>query len=627
MTGCKVEPSRTHSLDVPYRRVPARALGLSLCALAVPVLAATLFSGGSGQQVPLLGLLLLVPGFLMAYYRGWRGAALAHAVVMTVFVLAHLLLLWRGGALPATPLMLGVVAALTFSFLGAGWLSEMLHRRLFLAQEDSRHLVLVTDGQGINAAIKYVSPSIRGILGYTAESLENSRLVALLESGASAQTPDSMPLPGEVAELRVLHADGSPRMLEVEVEDKLSDPRVAGLVYRARDVTERLAGEEQRRKRVRMQAVAELAGMLAHDFNNVLTAIRGNAALMQDEVKGNQALAQGLAEIVTVSRRASGIVDQLLAFTRQQVLRPEALNPNGVISEMAPALQRLLGPATELELDLAEHVPSIFMDPGQFRRGLLIDAAWRAERMPAGGTFRIRTEARQLVESDAARFAYSVLPGQYVAVTTVDSGPSLSAAARAHLFEPFSVLLGEDSSGLELPSLYGTIKQSGGYIWAEDGVQGGVELRIVLPVAVSELGQVAPPRKVTLHQEGGSGVVLVAEDDVHVRAVVCRVLLKQGYYVLEAADGEEAVRLARGVDRQLDMVVTDLLMPGMDGRDLACSLREQWPDLPVLFMSGQRNGDSTYEGDPVQDEVFIRKPFSPVELSEKLLQVRSRGVS
>jgi two-component system, cell cycle sensor histidine kinase and response regulator CckA len=599
---------RDSRLRDPYRRVPGRALALSACALAVPLVATTVWGGALGEQEPLLWLLALVPGFLLAYYRGWRGASVALAAGMAALAVTHAVALVRGQGLPDSPLLIGVTAAFVMSVLGAGWTAELLHRRFLLAQEYSTDLTLIVDGSG---TIRYASPSTRRILGFEPSSLEQRSLTSLLQTGAPA--PDLEGSAGGVQELHLLSAEGSARVLEAAMENRLDDPRVGGWILRGRDVTERVRAEENHRRLYRMQAITQLAGTLAHDFNNVLTTIRGNAQLLQDEVVGNRTAERGLTEIAEASERASSFVDQLLAFTRQQVLRPRPLELNTVLEDTSPALRELLGPVTRLELALGDGVPQILMDPAQFRRILLIIAARAGERMRDGGEFRLRTARATITDLDAARYPYPVIPGDYAVLTATDTGPALSASAQAQIFEPFSVLLGEDSTGLELSSVYGTIKQSGGYVWVENEEGAGTSFRLVLPVAAVE----APSMDLPL-LDGEQGMVLVAEDDAHVRAVVCRVLLKQGYYILEAADGEEALRLAEHLGKRLDLVVTDLAMPNMGGRELATALRRMHPDVPVLFMSGQRDGEPTTADDPVTDEVFIRKPFGPSELAAKL---------
>lgn len=593
----------------PYRRVPARALALSAAALAVPVVATSLSAGALGEQEPLLWLLALVPGFLLAYYRGWRGASVALAAGMAALAVAHAVSLSRGHGLTESPLLFGVMAAFIVSVLGAGWTAELLHRRFLLAQEYSTDLTLIVDGAGV---IRRASPSTRRLLGYAPRSLEGRSLANVLQVGARVPGLAESAATG-VVELHIQNAEGAARVLEASVEDRLSDPRVGGLIYRARDVTERVVSEEHHRRLYRMQAITQLAGTLAHDFNNVLTTIRGNAHLLQEEVVGNRTAEQGLTEIVSASERASSFVDQLLAFTRQQILRPRALDLNAMLTETQPALNELLGHGARVELELSEQVPPVLMDPVQLRRILMIIAARAGERIRGGGEFRLSTGSKRITETEAARYPYPVLAGEYAVLTATDTGAPLSEAAQAQIFEPFSVLLGADSTGLELSSVYGTVKQSGGYVWVLNEEDRGTSFRLYLPVTAVEAPQVEPSES-----DGERGMVLVAEDDAQVRAVVCRVLLKQGYYILEAADGEEALRLAEHVGKRLDLVVTDLAMPKMGGRELANALSRIHPDVPILFMSGQRDGEPESPHDPVTDEVFIRKPFSPNELAAKL---------
>jgi two-component system, cell cycle sensor histidine kinase and response regulator CckA len=599
----------------PYRNVPGRALALSIAALTVPLLGTTVFGNALGEQEPLLWLLALVPGFLLAYYRGWRGASVALAAGMAALAMAHSLGLWLGRGLPDGPLLLGVTAAFVASALGAGWTSELLHRRFLLAQEHALDLTLIVDSGGM---IRYASPSSRRILGLAPGSIVNQGLERLLEPGSDvpALRPHEDGASGDpLIQLRAVGADGSVHILEASVEDRRRDPRVAGLVVRARDVTERVRSEEQYRRLYRMQAITQLAGALAHDFNNVLTTIRGNVHLLQEELPAGINTERGFADILGATERASMFVDQLLAFTRQQTLHPRPVDLNALLGETEARLQEMVGPGARMVLDLEEDLPQVVIDPGELRRILVILAARAGEGLSEGGEFRLTTRREEITEGVAERYSYPVIPGEYAVLTITDTGPELSASARARIFEPFSVIVGEDATGLELSSIYGTVKQSGGYVWVESGGGAGTSFRIFLP-----LGTVLEEEPELARAEGGGGrgTVLIAEDDAHVRAVVSRVLLKEGYYILEAADGEEALHLAEHVGKRLDLVVADMSMPSMGGRELADALRIVYPSLPILFMSGQPDLAPELPGGPNPDTAFIRKPFSPNELASKL---------
>lgn len=600
----------------PYRRVPHRALVLAGGALAVPLLGTTFFRGALGDQEPLLWLLALVPAFLLAYYRGWRGASVALAAGMAALAIAHPSALWLGGGLSASPLLVGVVAAFIFSALGAGWTSELLHRRFLLAQEHATELTLIVDEEG---TIRYASPSSRRILGMKPEDLVHTKVDQLLEpgSGIPALMDDGTEIGEDTVQLHAVAAGGAVRVLEASVVDHRQDPRVAGLVLRARDVTERVRSEEQNRRLFRMQAITQLARALAHDFNNVLTTIQGNAQLLQEDMRGDINVERGVREILAASDRASRFVEQLLAFTRQQVLRPRPMDLNAMLVESQPRLQELLGTATRMVLELADDLPEIFVDPAELRRILLVLAARAGEGMPDGGEFRLATNSDRITEATASQHSFPVLPGEYALLTATDSGPELSDAARSRIFEPFAMAVGEASTGLELSSVYGTIKQSGGYVWVDSDAAVGTSFRFFLPVATVVAEQAAPPQS-----SGRRGTVLIAEDDAHVRALVSRVLLKEGYYVLEAADGEEALRMAEHMGGRLDMVVSDMYMPKMGGRELGEALRVIYPALPILFMSGQPDTAPPEGSD--QDVAFIQKPFSPGSLAETLRTLHDR---
>jgi PAS domain S-box-containing protein len=594
----------------PYRSVPARALALSAGALAVPLLGTMVFGDVLGEQEPLLWLLALVPAFLLAYYRGWRGASVALAAVMAALALAHAGSLWLGRGLPDGPLLLVVAAAVILSTLGAGWTAELLHRRFLLAQEHAMGLTLVVDDGG---RVRYASPSSRRILGLEPGSLEQRLLADVVHP--RMPVPNLAESAGGLVQLEVPDAEGAVRVLEATVVDRRSNPRVGGWVLRARDVTERVRAEEQHRRLYRMQAITQLARALAHDFNNVLTTIRGHAHLLQDELDGDTRVERPVQEILEATQRASNFVDQLLAFTRQQVLRPRPVDLNELLMETRPRLQELVGGRTRIELELEPDLPRVLMDPAHLRRILLILGSRAGEQMPEGGRLIVSTRPARITEADARSYPYPVLTGDYAVLCVADTGPELTESVRSLMFEPFVAGVGEDATGLELSGVYGTVKQSGGYVWVDGREGGGAEFRLYLPLAGVEEESVVVGSEI---EAGGRGMVLVAEDDAHVRALVSRVLLKEGYYVLEAADGEEALRLAEHLGRRLDLVVADMAMPRMGGRELGAALLGDQPDLPILYMSGQPDLAPQPELGGGPEPAFIQKPFSPGELAAKL---------
>jgi PAS domain S-box-containing protein len=591
--------------------VPRRAVTISALALGVPLVATIGSFDLLGQQGPLLWLLALVPAFLLAYYRGWRGASVALAAGMAALAVGHAGALALGRALPEGALLAAVIVAFLVSVIGIGWTTELLHRRYRAVQEQSSDIRLVVDGSGL---VRHGSLSVRGVLGQNGGKLEGRRLADLLEGGAAVPSLAAAARSGGgMVSLPLRSTDGGVRILEAVVKRRAGIRGVEYMLH-GRDVTDRVRSEEQHRRIYRMQAISRLAQALAHDFNNVLTTIRGHVHLLEDEVRGVSNAERGLAEILEASERASNFVELLLAFTRQQALRPRSVELNELLVETRPRLQELLGTRAPVGLERGAELPRIFMDPSQLRRILLILASRAAERMPDGGRFTLTTRRGEISDEEALRYPYPVLPGEYVVLSVTDSGPALSAEEQARIFEPFSAGVGEDSTGLELSSVYGTVKQSGGYVWVSSQEGEGTTFRMFLPLASSGAGESLAEEPVDTSERG---MVLVAEDDVHVRAVVCRVLLREGYYVLEAADGEDALRLAEHLGDRLDLVVTDLVMPRMGGRELAGALRASRPDLPILFMSGQPDEippRAASEG----EEAFIMKPFSPSELASRL---------
>jgi two-component system, cell cycle sensor histidine kinase and response regulator CckA len=612
-------------MDQPtsYGRVPLKALVLSAAALAVPAIATLFFRTDFGDQQPLLWLLALIPAFLLAYYRGWRGAAVAIAGGMAVIAATHALALWFGQPLPDTALALPVIPIFLLVALGIGWTTELLHRRFSLAQESTLEATLVVTPDGV---VRYASPSARSLLGQSRQALEGAPLSQFL-SGAEGE-PDLMPRlkearDGDSIDVSVQQADGAVRLLNVLVQDRREVPALGGYVLRARDVTERRHADQQAQRAARMRDIGALAGVLAHDFNNLLTAIRGNADLLRDDLGDDPATRRGLAEIERAADRSGQLVEMLLAFTRQQVLRPRPLNLESILREAQPRLQEVLGADVETTVTTTDPLPHIHFDPVRLHRILLLLAARAKEAMSDGGRFDIAATAGEITDEAAHSFPYPVVAGDYVIVSVSDSGEPMPASAVESVFDPFAARLGPGSTGLELSSLYGTIKQAGGYVWASSDPR-GTTFRMYLPVAVSPL----PLLEADPAEPGSQArTILVVEDEPAVREVVRQTLLRRGYFVVEAEDGADALRILQRMQVRPDAVVTDLMMPKVGGRDLAAAITREYGPVPILYISGYAEDAVMAESLLAPGEVLLPKPFSGSQLVQAVEDVLKGAAS
>jgi PAS domain S-box-containing protein len=386
------------------------------------------------------------------------------------------------------------------------------------------------------------------------------------------------------------------------------------------DIEDRWLAEERLRHADRMESVGRLAGGIAHEANNQMTVILGSAEFLGRSLK-EEASRVDLEHIRRAARRTAAITQQLLAFSRRQVLQPQVLDLNGVVLALEPILQRALGEISQVKLRLAEDLNAVRADPGQLDQVLLNLALNARDAMPDGGTLTIETVNATVDEHHAtAKGVEPVAPGRYVALIVTDTGMGMDSETMEHVFEPFFTTkpVGE-GTGLGLATVYGIVKQSGGFVSVFSDPGHGTSFRIYLPVTASGRGG-----------EGGSGLgpaggghetVLVAEDEPAVRAILARTLREYGYSVLEARDGAHALELAERAAAPPDMVIADVVMPGMAGRALADEVEKRWPGTPVLFTSGYTGADAARRGLLEEGREFLQKPIEPDALAQRVRRI------
>ncbi|PYP73685.1 MAG: hypothetical protein DMD41_04790 [Gemmatimonadetes bacterium] len=413
--------------------------------------------------------------------------------------------------------------------------------------------------------------------------------------------------------------DGS--LIDVEV---LSDwiefeGRRARLVL-AKDVTERLRLEEQLRQSQKMEAIGQLAGGIAHDFNNLLTAILGFCGLLERQVGANAQMRGDVAEIRHAAGRAAELTRKLLAFGRRQMLAPRVLDLNGLVADLDKMLRRVIGEHIELVTQLDPELAPVKADLGQLEQVILNLVVNARDAMPQGGRVSIQTANTDLDLAYADTHA-PVVPGRYVLLAVSDTGTGMHPEAKAHLFEPFFTTkeVGK-GTGLGLATVYGIVKQSGGYIWVYSESGSGTSVKIYLPRSDQPV-QPVPRPPVLAGLPTGTETVLVVEDAEAIRSLARKVLTAQGYTVLEAGDGVEALQIAERHTGMLHLVLTDVVMPGMSGRELAQRLAPLRPQLKLLYMSGY-TGDAVVHRGVLEDGLpFLAKPFTPEDLASKVRDV------
>jgi len=388
----------------------------------------------------------------------------------------------------------------------------------------------------------------------------------------------------------------------------------------ARDLTEHRRLEEQFRQAQKMEAVGRLAGGIAHDFNNLLMIIRGYSDLLLEELKPADSRRRALEEIRTAGERAAALTRQLLAFSRKQVLQPQILDLNAVVSNINTMLRRLIGEDIELTMLPGAALGRVQADPGQVEQVIMNLAVNACDAMPHGGKLTIET-ANVNLDEDYARRDGNAAPGPYVRLSVSDTGCGMDAETRARIFEPFfTTKEGGKGTGLGLATVYGIVKQSGGYIWVYSEVGQGTAFKIYLPRAPGS-AEVRQQEEVQQTLPGGVETVLVAEDDPAVRALVCGALADRGYTVQEARDGREALAAARLYKGPIHLLLTDVVLPHMSGRRLAERLRAERPESRLLYMSGYTDDAVVSHGVSAGNVPFLQKPFSASALSRKVREV------
>ncbi len=488
------------------------------------------------------------------------------------------------------------------------------------SEERFRHLteyapdmIHVIDNQG---TLLFQSPSGAQILGYSDEERVGKSVFELIHpedvDRAATALRRAVARPGEVVsvEYRLRHKDGSWRILQ-SVGRSLPEVSPQGfIVINSRDVTESRRLQEQFLQAQKMEAVGRLAGGVAHDFNNLLTVILGNAQLWESAAELPPDAREAFREIRHTAERAATLTRQLLAFSRRQLMQPRPLDLNERVTGLVQMLRRIIGEDIDLILDLHRDPLWIRADPVMLEQVLLNLAVNARDAMPQGGTLRIETGVVEFSESEGGPDKLS--EGAYACLRMADTGSGIAPEHLPKIFEPFFTTKETGKgTGLGLATVYGVVKQHRGAVRVRSAVGEGTVFEILLPVycgeEISENEQLSPPTTT----RGGSERVLVVEDDPHVRSTVRSILERSGYRVLVASNGAEAQALWKDQGGEIDLVITDLLMPGgMTGLELAEHLRRDCPGLKVLYVSGY---SSEFGGRRIElqaGEHFLHKPFT-----------------
>ncbi len=405
-------------------------------------------------------------------------------------------------------------------------------------------------------------------------------------------------------------------------KDKLARllPAIDRELREAASRAERRKIQEQLRQSQKMEAVGQLAGGVAHDFNNILLAILGYGELLASGLPVDHALQDEVREIRKAAERAAGLTNQLLAFSRRQVLEPKVLNLNGLVENIQKMLHRVLGEHVELTTALDPALANVRADAGQLEQVVVNLAVNARDAMPKGGKLTLETSNVELDETYSRDHA-GVQVGPHVLLAVSDTGAGMDAETLSHLFEPFFTTKEKGKgTGLGLATVYGIVKQSGGHIWVYSELRHGTTFKIYLPRVNESPEAPRRPALAVTEDVSGSETILLVEDEEAVRRLVRIVLEGKGYTVLEASGWQVALEIA-GRQHPIELVITDVVMPGVGGPELASRLEAAHPRIRVLFMSGYTDGAVPSQGPLAATTAFLQKPFTPQSLLRKVREV------
>jgi len=469
------------------------------------------------------------------------------------------------------------------------------------------------------------------MLGYTVEEMLGQPVWKFVLEDETTRHVVMAKITGDVSfhetfERTYWRKDGT--TLPVLVKDRVirdKGGQIIGIRSTVEDITERRRSEEALRKSEeqlrqwqKVEAIGRLAGGIAHDFNNLLMTIKGCSEILLQECDAQDPRSEEAEEIQKAAERATSLTRQLLAFGRRQILQPQVLNLNKVVANMNKMLQRVIGEDIQLLTVLEPKLGPMKVDPGQIEQVIMNLAVNARDAMPRGGKLTIET-ANVLLDEDYAQRHVSVKPGSYVMLAVSDNGCGMDKETQSHLFEPFFTTKEKGKgTGLGLSTVYGIVKQSGGNIWAYSEVGQGTTFKIYLPMVIQAVKEKYEPVERRRISTRGKETILVVEDEKAVRKMIRKTLQNKGYTVLEAQHGQEALDVCEHYSGPIHLMVTDVVMPQMSGKELAEKLAPSRREMQVLYMSGYPDNSIVQHGVLESGTEFLQKPFTLNTLEAKV---------
>ena len=613
-------------LRIQPARAPILRYGVAVLSTTLALIPALLLPNITESRLAVFAVAVMVS----AWYGGWKPGLVATSFALTVsayfsFTGEHTPAQYRSTMMR---LALFVVLALLICWFNAAL--RAAQEGLRRSEKNFRSLVTNAPygicrcdsaGQLLDA-----NPALLTMLGYSsAKELLGAHLGGLYADTQqwfelADRLRSAMPFNGLTAEW--LRKDGTATVVRVSGRTVSNGGKEKTFELFAEDVTERRALEQQLRQSQKMEAVGRLAGGIAHDFNNLLMVISGYSEFLLDRLGPEPALRAPAQEIASAAVRATSLTRQLLAFSRKQMLAPKILDLNDVVTENLKLLTRVIGEDIDLVMVPATGLGAIRADAGQIEQVIMNLAVNARDAMPSGGKLTIET-SNVLLDEEYSRLHASLNPGNYVMLAISDTGAGMDSDTQSHIFEPFFTTKGPKGTGLGLSTVYGIVKQSGGYIWVYSEAGKGTTFKIYFPrvagTAENAAQVVAPAESVAV--EPGTETILLVEDEANLRYLARQFLEKQGYRVIEAADGAVAMQIAVAHDAVIHLLLTDVIMPGMNGRELAQRISEIRPNVKVLYMSGYTENVIGRNGTLDAGVRLLQKPFTLRDLKSKVREV------
>lgn len=610
---------------MPPDQAPVLRYGVAISSIILALIPAFLLSDIVESRLVVFSVAIMVS----AWYGGWKPGLVATSFALTVstyFSLAeaHSPSDYRKAIIHLS--LFALVALLICSFNAA-----LRSAQEELRRSETNFRSLVTNAPyGICGCDSFgrlidVNPALTSILGYGhATELMGRNLSSFYsDPGQWFIVADHFrlmrPFNGLLAEWS--RKDGAPVSVRISGRSIREDHSAVSFELYAEDVTERRALEQQLRQSQKMEAVGRLAGGIAHDFNNLLMVISGYCELLLERVSSDPQLRTPAQEIANAADRATGLTRQLLAFSRKQMLAPKVLDLNAIVTENLRMLTRVIGEDVDLVMVPGPELGAVRADPGQIEQVIMNLAVNARDSMPKGGKLTIET-SNVTLDENYARLHSSVEPGEYVMFAVSDTGTGMDAETQSHIFEPFFTTKGPKGTGLGLSTAYGIIKQSGGHIWAYSEPGKGTSFKVYLPRVTASGDAVAiSPSVLAQRIEHGSETILLVEDEDTLREMGKLYLEGEGYTVLEAADGAIAMQISAKHSGPIHLLLTDVIMPGMNGRELANQLSPLRPEMKVMYMSGYTENAIGHNGLLDQGIILLQKPFTLPALKAMVREV------